>query len=198
MFLAASRLLRPLNYLKISGYSLGKFHWGYPALFTAITLIYIILYPDNISLLTGNDSFLSGLLSCLNLLPGFYITALAAVATFNRKAMDEEIDGVTATLKAQENGQVKIRSLTRRRFLCYLFGYLSFISLFLLIAGIIIKVAPPTAFIPTSLNCYKVEIEYLLVGAYIYLFYQMIMVTLVGLFYLSDRMRWKRQETKIQ
>ena len=136
MFLAASRLLRPLNYLKISGYSLGKFHWGYPALFTAITLIYIILYPDNISLLTGNDSFLSGLLSCLNLLPGFYITALAAVATFNRKAMDEEIDGVTATLKAQENGQVKIRSLTRRRFLCYLFGYLSFISLFLLIAGI--------------------------------------------------------------
>lgn len=198
MFLAASRLLRPLNYLKISGYSLGRFNWGYPALFTAVTLSYIGLYPNEVSILTGENSLLSGLLSCLNLLPGFYITALAAVATFNRKTMDEEVDGITATLKAQENGQIKIRSLTRRRFLCYLFGYLSFISLFLFIVGIIIKVAPPTAFLPLSLSGYKNEIEYALAGIYVYLFYQMVIVTLIGLFYLSDRMHWKQQETKIQ
>lgn len=196
--LVKSRLLRPLNYLRISGYSLGKFNWGYPCAFAIITSVYIWLYPSDISIFKGDNSLLSGLLNFLNLLPGFYITALAAVATFNRKTMDEELDGSKATLYAQENGQIKERNLTRRRFLCYLFGYLSFISLFLFIVGIVIKIAPPTEFIPLKYYNYKKYFECILAFLYMFTFYQMITVTLVGLFYLSDRMHWKRQETKVQ
>jgi hypothetical protein len=57
----------------------------------------------------------------LYVLPGFYIAALAAIATFNAPTMDVPLDGQNTELCSQEEN-IQTRKLTRRRFLCLLFG----------------------------------------------------------------------------
>ena len=198
MLLPTSRLLRPVNYLKIKGGGLSVFNWWYPFLFSMLTLLYVYFYPINLELTGANSSIIGKTLTLLNILPGFYIAALAAVSTFNRSAMDRPLDGTPVTLYASENGETRERGLTRRRFLCYLFGYLSFLSLALFIFGTIINTASPSEFLSGELSKYKGHAALALFYIYLFFFYQMIIITLFGLFYLSDRIHWKEKEKRIE
>ncbi|MDP1738334.1 MAG: hypothetical protein Q8L23_12960 [Caulobacter sp.] len=82
--------------------------------------------------LAGADSIASTLTPFFASLPGFYIAALAAVATFNGADLDREMEGVSAPMILR--GEKKDSEITLRVFLCYLFSYLtafSFIGFFI-------------------------------------------------------------------
>lgn len=59
-------------------------------------------------------------------LPGFFIAALAAVATFKGADLDREMSNVTTKLTIR--GEEADSRITLRIFLCYLFAYLTAIS----------------------------------------------------------------------
>jgi hypothetical protein len=93
----------------------------------AATALYLLL-PVKPSL-TASGGLLSNILTLLAVLPGFFIAALAAVATFNRPEMDEEMPAPCPTIAIYRGGKWLDVNLTRRTFLTYLFSYLSVLSL---------------------------------------------------------------------
>jgi len=123
-------------------------------------------------------------------LPGFYIAALAAIATFGRTDIDEIMPGSppprleTATV----NGGVNLIELTRRRFLCLLFAFLTVECVALTLGSVLVLSA-----VPAIVECIG-DRETLLriVSAFGVFFYclvltQLMIATLWGLYYLGER-----------
>lgn len=193
-----SRLLRPVLFLCIKGEGLNYYRYWLPFWSTTIVICYFVIYPREI-ILFGDRSIISTLSSLLQLLPGFYIAALAAISTFNRKLMDKKLSGATVTLISCENGNLEQRELSRRHFLSLLFGYLSFLSMMILVFSCITQMASPMEIIDMYLKTidakqYSKLIEWGFFVPIIFFFFQMIMITFLGLFYLCDRMHWKGDE----
>ncbi len=190
--LKSSRLLRPALFLCIQSKGLWKYRWGYPLGWLVILSAYLLFFPCTLSeKKTIMDEITISFSNLLTILPGFYIAALAAIATFSAPTMDTSLEGHEAYLHSRE-GEEKKLYLTRRRFLCLLFGYLSFLSFTLYLVIAIFKVASPTAFL-CRVNFNLVEIVDLLLTGLIWLFFmQLISLTLFALFYLADRIHWRK------
>ena len=191
--LEGTRLLRPLNYLRITGQQLWRYSWCYPAVVALSSLLYIVLYQK----FSGNGpvgdifkSIVVALSALLQIMPGFYIAALAAISTFNGPNMDTELSGASVKLRAWENGELSERPLSRRRFLAYLFGYLSFLSLMLFIGGIVLLKINPTVFL-TFWPTFASVVNKIIFFFFLFFFSQMFILTLLGLFYLVDRIHWE-------
>ena len=76
-------------------------------------------------------------------------------------------------------------------FLCLLFGYLSFSSLMLaLLCELPPSLAPARFFLAAA---WSNLCRIVCTGVYVLFFLQLISLTLLGLFYLSDRIHWKRE-----
>lgn len=177
------RLFVPLRYLRIRHSERAKFNVYVPVLLTFIAAMPLLI-PAFRADAMASTSLVNRSSDLLSVLTGFFVAALAAVATFGNPEMDEPIAGgdpVTLSL----GGQAPIE-LTRRRFLSYLFGYLAFASfaiyglgfLFVgaqhyLIAPKMPAVAPFTFVGFWALYCFG--LSNLLVNG------------LFGLFYLTDR-----------
>lgn len=189
--LESSRLLRPLLFLYIQYEGIGKYRWVYPLIWISLLFFYILLFPitlsDKIAVL--NNLILSTF-TILTILPGFYIAALAAIATFKASTMDVPLDGKDMLLHTRESDRCIIK-LTRRRFLCLLFGYLSFLSLILCLFCLILKIASPIIIIKFFFSQIAPYLNIIFVLVYGFFFMQLISLTLLGLFYLSDRIHWK-------
>jgi len=119
------RLLVPLRYLRIQHPEKVKFDVYFPvviAIAISLPLLSSKFLIDAKSLdILGRSSDL------LSILTGFFVAALAAVATFGNPEMDEPMSGsepVTLPQKGREPDK-----LSRRRFLSYLFGYLALASI---------------------------------------------------------------------
>lgn len=135
--------------------------------------------PTNLQLLDRSSDLLS-------ILTGFFVAALAAIATFGGDEMDKAMPG-TASMTLRDPlrpGAPEI--LSRRRFLCFLFGYLAFISLGIYIAGfafgafqalVIVKYFPGQAILSFAIFW----------GLYGFALGNLLSNTLLGLFYLTDR-----------
>jgi hypothetical protein len=120
-------LTRWLGYRSIKHPAMRPYVTGLPlALGLAATVLYVLL-PVKPSL-TASGGLLSNILTLLAALPGFFIAALAAVATFDRPEMDEEMPEPSPTIAIRREGQWLDVNLTRRTFLTYLFSYLSVLS----------------------------------------------------------------------
>lgn len=89
------------------------------------------------------DGFVDKVSSFLAVLTGFYVAALIAVATLSSKFADLDLpitDGeVRLPSKDGEAGEL----LSRRQYVCYMFGYMAFVSLFLSLACIALVVLSP-------------------------------------------------------
>lgn len=123
----------------------------------------------------------------VQILPGFYIGSLAAIASYNYPPMDNVMSLPAPFLKEQVEGGFRESKLSRRRYLTLLFGYLSAISIlsavFIFIVRLIYDVnifAVPTMF-------YNI-VYYVTAFLFFFIFWQMIVVTLFGIYYLADRM----------
>jgi hypothetical protein len=76
----------------------------------------------------------------MQILAGFFIASLAAVATFSREGLDDVMGGDPPTIPRSSG---RPEDLTRRRFLCLLFGFLAGGSIVLYLAGAIAMLAAP-------------------------------------------------------
>ena len=122
--------------------------------------------------------------SLLNTLIGFYIAALAAVAAFPNKSLDEQMKGRVPTIINYRQGMASEEKLTRRRFLVVLFGYCAFVSIMLFGLGVISIMVAPSFGNVTALMILK----FIWLAVYLMMASSLFVATMLGLHYLVDRM----------
>jgi hypothetical protein len=107
-------------------------------------------------------------------------------ATFNKQSMDFPMPGDPLRLETVERGKHRIIELTRRRFLCLMFGYLAFVSLLLYLVGVgaMISAESVKALLPLAWRWWTRSAFVLL---YVFVFANLLVTTLLGLYYMADR-----------
>ena len=140
-----SQIIRPLAYLRIKHVSKVPLfvNWIVPAVLSAALLIASLFLPSGIAVF-GDSGAVSRTLGFLQSLPGFYIAALAAVATFGNPDMLKLMPGTPPTMSVLYNDRPTIVQLTRRRFLSSMFAYLTALSIILTVVAIVaMSIASP-------------------------------------------------------
>jgi hypothetical protein len=143
----------------------------------------------------SKDGLLDGLGSITSVLAGFYVAGLVAIATFFREnsSLDDVIVSGPAILNLGTDDEER---LTRRQYVCSIFGFLVGISFFLAISAVIFRSAAPAVRTlltdrivgVAELNVAAVPfVEVLVVLVWMGLFAWQILLTLRGLYYLMDR-----------
>ena len=181
-------LFRPFAYLQIHHESKWKVDWGLPLLLALLTVCGVAALRINGPVVVFSDTgLIAKCLSFVQSLPGFYIAALAAIATFNRPDIDKVMPGSPPNMKVRVRGVSVAIDLTRRRFLCVLFAFLTAESLILIILGII---GSSTSEAIKSLIPSAVQSVVAALYAFIFavLFWQMIVASFWGLYYLGERL----------
>ncbi|WP_205960273.1 MULTISPECIES: hypothetical protein [Pantoea] len=188
------QLLRPFGYLtikKVKGKSL--YDWIVPLIFSIISLLLISFSHGGIQLAVGDGGLVSKLTGFISNLPGFYIAALAAIATFNRAGIDKLLISNNNSGSSQSpyivvkdvksNGiPMKIEvEITRRVFLCLLFSFLTAESIILVIFSFLFS------FLLLPAAHY---LSFIYLTVFIFVFWQLIVSTFFGLYYLGDRIHY--------
>jgi hypothetical protein len=173
------QLSRPFSYLKIRHEDKWVYDWFLPTLLTVTTLLFLH-FKVPFESIGGEDGVISNLTSFVANLPGFFIAALAAVATFNKNDIDQPMANPPKINILYEGGFLMV-DMTRRRFLCVLFSYLTAVSVFLVIfANIGLRTAVITE--------YHILATWVAVTIFFLMFWQMILATILGLYYLGERL----------
>jgi len=182
---ALSRLFRPLDYVRIKHTAKTKYDFHIPFyLASAFTLILLILPVS--PKISGDGGLIDVFTGLLQMLTGFYIASLAAISTFNKEGMDNTMPGDPPTLASSYRGKIKTDLLTRRRFLCLMFGYLSLVSIFLYFTGAGALLIAPSAKAVCSAGVYFL-VKWFFVLTYLFIASNLIITTMLGLFYMVDR-----------
>ena len=142
---------------------------------------------------TGDGSVSRHMLTVFAILPGFYIAALAAVATFNREEMDFEMPDPAPKMVLRTRGVDQEMPLTFRMFLSHMFSYLtalSFVAVFLFVGAELI--APSAKLVIEKLPTgWKHVAIYALGGSYLLLSFwlaaKIVLTTMIGLYFLAER-----------
>lgn len=175
----AYQLTRPFSYLAIKHADKWIYDWLIPFCLALGTLgIAWLCIP--VANLGGKDGLIADITNFIANLPGFFIAALAAVATFTSKDLDKTIPS-SPTMNIHYQGHPLIVEITRRRFLCVLFSYLTASSIFIVIGakiGIYVEVSNDY-FIPFSWGGFLL---------FSFALWQMITATMLGLYYLGERL----------
>jgi hypothetical protein len=179
------RLSHSLSYLQIRHPAKWRYDFLYPALAAVLLGSVIILAGPNLNM-AGERGVLDQLNGLLGILVGFFIAALAAVATFDRPSMDDPMPGISPTMAVKEKGVSYKVSLSRRIFLSQLFGYLTVASLLVFAVGVVGQLSASS--LQTSLTPYAYSWGRA-IFVYLYSFgvANVLVNTLLGVFYLSFR-----------
>lgn len=182
------QILMPFGYLAIRHPHKWVVDWFYPALATLVTVL-SLLYITEINLVLVKGGMVSSLVSFVQTLPGFYIAALAAIATFGRADIDSVLPEPTPEVKVKFMGGENIVKLTRRRFLAMLFSFLTAESIVLIIFSIFTVELSSNVFL---FSIYGVDVGWWisLVSLVLIFFalYQLIAATFWGLYYLGFKL----------
>lgn len=190
------RLVAPLAYLRVDHPSKRVYDYWLP-LIAGTAVSGAVLFSGLRINVIGEYGLVHGTNQLLQILVGFYVAALAAVATFDRPTMDEVTAGSPLMLGKE--------TLTRRRFISLLFGHLAVVGLALYILGAFVMAAGPAiravvgteVFSTSSLGwswmpAISVEAALLLRGAitwfHVCLSAHVVVVTLYGVYFLAVRM----------
>jgi len=190
----------PCNYLRIRHgesflESKAVYDFVIPAVLTLLTAGFTALIGSPLTLF-GQQTVFQALSGLLAILIGFYMAALAAVATFHREGIDDKMKGGDATLMVASviGGEKKPKPLTYRQFISYLFGYASFLSFviyaFLLVVG---SVWPRLVAIAEGFRWWP-EIMAIGIGPAVYLLvffaiWQLFITSLLGIYFLAERIQ---------
>lgn len=178
-------VISPLAYLRIRHATKWMFDWLYPFVFSIATVALLWKFGRP-GLVAGASGLLDRLILVCSILPGFYIAALAAIATFNRPDIDNVMPDPTPTLKVDIRGTQNVIDLTRRRFLAYLFAFLCWESLALLVICVF---AGLTAHgVMSWLGSYAIIGKWMFLCILLTIFWQLVFATCLGLYYLGDRL----------
>ena len=187
-------LTRWWNYRRIKHPSMAWYIWRIPGAAASLTAVTYILLPERPGV-ASPDGLISGVSQIMTILPGFFIAALAAVATFNREEMDDPMPAPTPTTTIFRQGEWIEVVLTRRLFLTYLFSYLSILSLGTSIVCLALKLAHPSAvylfkniYDPSWRSWLKDISEFSLALILFYICASILVTTLHGIYFLTERM----------
>lgn len=184
-------LLSPLKYLAIRHPLKRVWDFVYPALVTAVVIVIIYCFPRIDNIFGTEKSYVTGFTAILVVLGGFFVASLTLVATAPSPMLDTPMLGhPQVTLGSSE------RVLSRRAFLCYLFGYLSFSCFCLVLVGYFATLVAPGMSANAFVSQYKSYFEVPFVILYTYWVFQVFFATLVGLYYFSERLA--KPDTKIE
>lgn len=173
------QLTRPISYLLIKHEDKKIYDWLVPTILTIITIIFSYYFIP-LEKIVAENGVISQIVDFIANLPGFFIAALAAVATFNRHDIDEPMAN-SPKIEILYQGNPLMIEMTRRRFLCVLFSYLTAISIFLVIVS--------RFFLMMSLPSeYFHSICWLGFVIFVFVLWQMITATVLGLYYLGERL----------
>lgn len=178
--------VRPIFYLFIKDPSGDKkwIDWVFPSFITFILSIFLV--RGNMPQIVGNDGVLNKLAGFLQIMPGFYLTALAAVSTFSNSTLDLLLPSPSPTINITYNGsKIKDMPLTRRRFLNYLFSYLTILSLLLYFSIIIAELFVNVDFIRN--DYFQSYMKPILLWLYALFVFQMLSITIFSLYQLCER-----------
>ncbi len=130
------QLTRPIAFRQIKHPALRIINVYVPGGLAVLAIFLFLLLPLKPKLF-GDDSITSNALLFISVLPGFFIAALAAVATFPSDSLNEIMPAPAPTLVMRTGDKLAPVELTSRIFLCHLFSYLTVLSFagFLLGAG---------------------------------------------------------------
>jgi hypothetical protein len=185
-----AELARPLSYLSIHHPTRGiqVVNWWLPVGLASSICICGGLANGPIDLF-GSSGALSKILGFIQSLPGFYLAALAAVATFNNPDMDKLMPGTPPTAKILYNGTLTVVPLTRRRMLSIMFAYLTAISfiLTLLTIGAMTFAEPIRSVVAQHCATIVPFVKCAFSFTYFVALGQMLFITMWGLFYLGER-----------
>lgn len=180
-------------YRSISHPMMWRYTWGAPLVLTGLSLLIYVLLPEK-PRLGGNDGLLRSLSQILALLPGFFISALAAISTFNRPEMDETMPAPTPQVAIAHRGQRVVIDLTRRMFLTYLFSYLAILSILLFVVAIFAPYLDPSAkaifsWSSDTISGYDAYImgKYVFLSGMTYFLSSLFFSTLHGVYFLCER-----------
>lgn len=182
----ATIILTPLRYLAIRHESKYYFDYYFPFLSATLFLIFLFFTENLDNFFLANGIF-DRIESFLGILVGFFATSLAVVSSFSNRNMDKKFDGKGVFLKIRRGRHTFDKILSRRSFLCYLFGYLVFLSMVMLFFGIISSIVFEKyvdAHCPAPIFIFGNRI---LVAIYIFLLFQLIFTMTLGLYYLIER-----------
>ncbi|PUA19153.1 hypothetical protein [Glaciimonas sp. PCH181] len=186
-------LLRPLSYLSIEYKQKWIVDWLYPLILAVVTIgLLFYLKTFGIIALYADGAVISKILGFVQCLPGFYIAALAAIATFNKADIDKTMPAPAPKLDILVQGQSVAIELTRRRFLCSMFAFLTAESLILIVLAIFGQAIylPMKAILNEQ---YRIWVSGIYLLAFMFAFWQMLITSFWGLFYLGDRLHQRDQ-----
>lgn len=161
-------------------------------LFASLTSVALIAFSPNLNIY-GSEGLLVKLTPFLAVMAPFFLASLAAVSTFNGpEFFDQSFDmaePVTLTVVG-EMGALEPIEITLRHFLSLLFGYCCVITLALFVCSIFVpQIADGIAKIFGSTALYFSWLGLLI---FLFLFFQVILATLLGIYYLSDKIHRHR------
>lgn len=157
-------------------------------------LLYLNHDSDHIINIFNQPAF-DSISTFVQVLPGFYIAALAAIASYNNtnsksndnSNLDNKISGNPPYLHEETSNGGRKSELSRRRFLTLMFGYLAAISMLSTVFLFFVRLSYDVGIIFVPYSIYLVAYA-ILMFIFFFFFFQMILVTLYGIYYLADRM----------
>lgn len=185
------RFFVPLKYLQISHPEKAKFNLVFPLIFAVLVALPLLSEKFRHDAVAGLD-ILGRSSDLLSILTGFFIAALAAVSTFGGQDMDLPMSGDDPVILRHPT---HAETLTRRRFLSFLFGYLALVSLFIYLSGFAFY-ALQTYWIKPSFPDLAQLAFILFWICYGFLLGNLLSNTLLGLFYLTDRIHRPNRDLK--
>lgn len=200
MWWAIKQLTVPANYLRIK-HGRGFFHskliydFVFPALLAVCTLAAFAWLGISFSL-TAHPELVKRITDLLALMIVFYMAALAAVATFDRPGIDDLLPNNDATLwvKNPDGGAWEKKALSYRKFISYLFGYLSFSSLCLFVFLAFLDVGwesleehfATNNIVHHALTAY---VDPLILLVTFFAIWQLLVTSLLGIYFLTERIQ---------
>ena len=164
--------------------------WTIPLISAIILSLLLTIYMNDI-VFFGSGALINKIFSLLSILPGFFIAALSIVSSYKNDILDKStLENIKITILIK--GKKVNVPLTKRKLMTSLFSYLTFSSLFTCILSIILNIcAPIMTKLSPNINFYGFFTNYHIILffvllLYFYFFSQIIMLTLWGLYFLSD------------
>ena len=179
--------LRSLNFLRVKHQFVWRYNFSYPLLITVATtgLLWLLAPAINIY---GASGLINDLTPFLAVFAPFFLASLAAVSTFSGPDFFDkpfEMEGDVTLTVVGEMGALEPMDVTPRHFLSLLFGYCCVVSLSLFMFTIM----APIIAVRVAEICgeYAELLGWFGLAVFLFLFFQVILSTLLGIYYLSDK-----------
>lgn len=174
-------LRAPFLFLAIRFRGKASYIFVMPLILTLLSISVLFYFRSSIQVL-GQSGLFSKLLAIMPIAGGFFVAALTVILSQSHSILQSNFSGSDKpSLKSDEE------PMTRQRFLALLFGYLSFSSFSItgIVAGI--DLIAPAFRLQFNQNSWD-TVKFSTVFFVLFWTFQMFSCSLIGLYYLTDRL----------